>query len=99
MPGTRTTGSPLPRSITILRTPCTVPPRTPAPCTLHLAPSSVPERLPRLQRMLDALERLAFAQQAEERLTLKVEQVLLAHRRRVGQRAAAEDVRQLVPDQ
>ena len=57
------------------------------------------KRLARLERVLDPLERLALAEQAQKRLALEIEQVLLAHRRRVRQVAAGEDVGELAADE
>src|SRR3974377_1046253 len=56
--------------------------------------TSVPERLARLERVLDALQRPALAAEPEKRLALEIEQVLLRHRRPVWQRAARQDVRE-----
>src|SRR5262245_45377510 len=67
--------------------------RSAFPC---LDRSSVPQRLARLQRVLNPLERLTLAEQAHERFTLQIEQVLLADRRRMRHVvAAAENVREL----
>ena len=78
-PGMSTSGGPLPRSIR-------------SRIDLRFAVSvSVPQRLSGLQRVLNPLERLPLAAQLEERLALEVEQVLLADRRLVRQRAAGED--------
>src|SRR3979490_1563203 len=63
MPGTSPSGGPLPCST----------------ITIALARISVPERLPRLERVLDAFECLPFAAELEKRLSLEVEHLLLAH--------------------
>ena len=47
---------------------------------------SVSQRLARLERVLDPLQRLPLAEQAEERLTLEIEQLLLADGRWMRQR-------------
>src|SRR5436305_7297143 len=52
----------------------------------------VAQRLAGLQHMLNALLRLALAAQRDERFTLKVEQILLGHLRRVRQVAASDNV-------
>src|SRR2546429_3845335 len=74
------------------------PPRTPHP---HLAPrtSSVSQRLPSLQRVLNPLERFRLAAQLQKRLSLEVEQILLAYRRLMRQRAAGQDRRERSADQ
>src|SRR4029079_3079445 len=58
----------------------------------------VPQRLPGLQRVRDALEGLPLAAQAEERLALEVQQLLFRHGARMRETAAREDPGQLSPD-
>src|SRR5689334_17452398 len=54
---------------------------------------SVPQRLSRLEHVADALAGLLLAAEAGELLALPVEEVLLAHQARAGERAAGEDGR------
>src|SRR3954462_2763503 len=58
----------------------------------------IPERLPGLQRVLNALERLALATEFQEGFALEIEQVLLAYRCLVRQCAAGENVGQGTAD-
>ena len=60
--------------------------------------SLVSQRLSGLQRVLNALERLALAAQLEKRLALEVQEVLLADRRLMRQRAAGQDVGERAAD-
>src|SRR5262245_12446961 len=60
--------------------------------------ASIPQRLPGLQRVRDALQGLALAAEAEERFTLQVEHLLLVERRRVREVAAGEDPGELASD-
>src|SRR5687767_5684940 len=62
-------------------------------------PPLVPQRFPRLQRMVNPLLRLALADQAQERLPLEVEQVLFRDGRRVRERSACHDRCQRAADQ
>src|SRR5204862_6465940 len=71
---------------------------SPTPPCLHAALASIPQYLSRLQRVLNAGQRPAFAAQLQERLALEVEQVLLADGRLVRQRTACEDVGERAPD-
>ena len=48
--------------------------------------------------MLNPLERLSFAAQLQKRLALEVQQILLADRRLMRQRAAGEDVGERASD-
>src|SRR5690242_18307 len=59
----------------------------------------IPKRLAGFQRVLNALERLRLADEAEERFALEIEQLLLGHRRRMRQRSARHDRRQLPADE
>src|SRR5262245_2859789 len=86
MPGTSTTGDPLPRS-TIFITFRPVQKDRPYDGT----PSLIPQRLSGFQRVLNALPRLAFCDQTEKRLALEVEQVLLADRRCMAKCASSHD--------
>src|SRR5690606_24712237 len=61
--------------------------------------TSVPQRLPGLQRVLNPFERLRLAEQTEKRLALEIEQMLLGDHGGVRQVAAGEDARQLAADQ
>src|SRR5438093_270075 len=54
--------------------------------------SSVSQRLPGLQRVLNALERLALPAQLQKRFALEIEQIQFADRRLVRQRAAGNHV-------
>src|SRR5256885_7622863 len=58
----------------------------------------IAQRLPGLQRVLDALQRLPLAAQLQERFALEVEQVLLGDGRLVRQRAAGDHVRERASD-
>src|SRR5207244_3358976 len=60
-------------------------PLNPRPCT-----RSVPQHLPRLQRVLNALERFPLATELQKRLTLQVEQILLADGALMRKRAAGK---------
>src|SRR5438876_515527 len=60
---------------------------------------SVPERLASLQCVLNPLESLALAAELEHRLALEIEQILLAHGSRMGQRSAGHDERERAADQ
>src|ERR1700759_3351411 len=51
----------------------------------------VPQRFAAAQRVLDALERLAFAAQLQERLALEIEQIVLGDDRAMGEGAAGQD--------
>src|SRR5260370_3500242 len=53
--------------------------------------SSIPQRFPRLQCVLNPLLRLLLTAQRFEALALQIKNVLLAHRRSRGDVAAAED--------
>src|SRR6187397_2135553 len=59
----------------------------------------VPERLAGLQRVLDSLERLPLAEEAQESFAFEVQQILLADRGRMRHVAAREDGGDLPPDQ
>ena len=61
--------------------------------------SIVPERFASFERVLNPFERLALAEQAQERLALEVEQMLLTDHCRVRQVAAREDVGELAADE
>src|SRR5436305_9339922 len=58
---------------------------------------SVPQRLSRLQRELDALLRLLLAAERFEPFALQVKQILFTHRSPRRDRAAADDLRDFVP--
>src|SRR5262245_2283975 len=60
---------------------------------------SIPERFAGLQRVLNPFERLPFAKQAQESLTLEIEKVLFTHDGRMWHVAAGEDRRDLPADQ
>src|ERR1051326_674080 len=59
---------------------------------------SVSQRLPALQRVLNAFERFPLAAQFQKRFALEVEQVLFADRRLVRERTSREDVRERPAD-
>src|SRR5688500_18897867 len=87
-PGRRTTGIPDPRSITSApQTPAFLNLCTPEPTR------SIPKRLPGLECVLNPFQRFALAEQAQKRLALEVEQILLADRCRMRHVAAAENAR------
>src|SRR5690349_10986344 len=74
----------------------------PLPCSWSCMPSdsrSVPQRLPRLQSVTDAFERLRLPAELQERLTLQIEQVLFAHNRLMRKRAARQHERESATDQ
>src|SRR5579864_1632631 len=60
--------------------------------------TSIPQRLPRLQRVLYPLLRLPLAAQRFESLALQIQQILLAHRRSRCHIAAAQHLGHLVAD-
>ena len=55
----------------------------------------IPQRLPRLQRVLNPLLRLLLAAQGFKPLALQIENVLLAHRRTRCDTSAAQDLSDL----
>src|SRR5207248_10343948 len=59
---------------------------------------SVPQRLTRFERVLNALQCFSFSAQLQEGFTFEIEQILLAHRRLMRQCAAGEDVRERASD-
>src|SRR5713101_6731100 len=59
---------------------------------------SVPQRLPRLERVLDALDGLRLAAKALKNFAFQVKDVLLGDEVKRTQVAAAQDVRQLCAD-
>src|SRR5687768_3240817 len=59
----------------------------------------VPQRLSGLERVLDPLLRLALRHQAQERLSLQIEQLLLRDGRRMWERSSRHDRRQLATDE
>src|SRR5687767_11793201 len=61
--------------------------------------ASIPQRLAGLQRVRDAFLRLPFSAQAEERLPLQIEQLLLRHGPAGCEPAAGEDLRELPSDE
>src|SRR5450755_3212107 len=66
--------------------------------TVYITPAmSIPQRLPRLQRVLNALLRLLLPAQRFERLALQIQQILFAHRRARRHVAAAKNLRDLGP--
>src|SRR5439155_400051 len=73
-------------------------PRLSQICSSAAVRGSVAQRLSRLQRELNPLERLALAAQLQKRFALEVEQVLLAHRRLVRKGAAGQDRREGAAD-
>src|SRR5260370_36316261 len=62
-----------------------------------ISQTSIPERLPRLQRVLNPLLRLLLTAQRLEPLALQVEDVLLDHRRSRSDVAAAQDFSDFCP--
>src|SRR5688572_19655280 len=84
--------------------PAPAPPALPAlPALLlftpFLPPWSVPQRFPRLQRVLDALECLALSTKLEKRFTLQIQHIVFAHRGLVRQSTARQDPSQGSADQ
>src|SRR5438067_9355328 len=59
---------------------------------------SVPQRLSRLQCVLNPFQCLALAAQLQERLALEIEQVLLGYRGLLRQRSAREHIRERPAD-
>ena len=70
---------------------------------MFIAPSAnlpfpIPQRLPGLQRVLDALLRLPLGDETEERFALEVQQPLLGHGRRVRDVSSGHDRGELPAD-
>src|SRR5262249_2053017 len=61
--------------------------------------SLVPQRLPRLQRMRDALLRLTLPAQAQERLALQIQELLFGQRPWRAHIAARQHPRKFPPDE
>src|ERR1019366_6641925 len=91
MPGIRTSGAPEP-----LSTICMIFSFDFLVCSFEF---SVSERLARLQSVLNPREGLGLAAQLEKRLALEIQDVLLADRRLLRQRAAGQDERQRAADE
>src|SRR5947207_2372640 len=60
---------------------------------------SVPQWFAGLERVLNAIERFALAAQLQKRLTLQIQQILLAHGGLMGERSARENRRERASDQ
>src|SRR5436190_7072044 len=85
--GMNTSGVPDPLS-TIARRPCGVD-----------VIGSVPQRFARLERVLNALERLALAAQLQKRFALQIQQILLADGRLMRERSARQNRRERAADE
>src|SRR5262249_19985961 len=68
-------------------------------CTSIYHHASIPQRLPCLQSVPDAIEGLGLAAELEERLALQVQQVVLGHGRGVWKGPARQDEREGPSDQ
>src|SRR5690349_1480521 len=71
----------------------------PEPTSWIFMPSSISQRLAGLERVLHPLLRLALGHQAHERFAFEIQEMLLAHHRRVGEIASRHDGCQLATDQ
>src|SRR3954452_3936435 len=60
---------------------------------------SIPQRLPGLQRVRDAVLRLALAAQAQEGLTLQIQQLRLGHHTEIRQASPGENRRERAADE
>src|SRR5688572_11076945 len=104
MPGARRSASRIAMAarssgLTVLRLPfLPLPMGVRAPATITASLMLIPQRLPRLQRVRDPLERLLLAAEAQEHLPLEPQEILLAHRELGIDVPPAERVRELLPD-